>query len=438
MNLPAAGRLSTRRTTRRVGSGARAQTASLVAACIRRPALTALVVGLAITASSALLEALNPRNYWLLFEDISCVVAPGAAAIAVAMAAAEGSLEHRPARLGLASSLGLTATGQVVAAIPDLVHRTLAPLSAVSNVCYVVGAVLGVSTLAVTLYRQLEKESRRTVLLDGLVITAAAMTFVFANWLHENTLPGGQAASPADPTVSLLLPLVSALFFASAAAVVVTALTLRIAPSRRGVWAVTIGIVLLAVAWEGWIARFLSGAPDGIEPMDFIFPAGALALGYGGVTWTLARGDGRRYERLARAASDWLPIVAIVGCTALDVMPRSRPLDVDPIAVGTCAVVLLAVLRQRILQNRERLASERLTTEMSDRAATTVSLARLEATPTIEGTAGRICSEALRIDGIDTVVLFAFSPHRRRAHRRCRPDVPARDGGRANSRRQRP
>ena len=103
-------------------------------------------------------------------------------------------------------------------------------------------------------------------------------------------------------------------------------------------------------------------------------------------------------------------MAAIIGCAILDVMPRSRPLEVDPIAVGTCAVVLLAVIRQRMLSSRERVASQRLTTEMSERAAATVSLARLEAAPTIESTADRICSEALRIDGIDTAVLFAFSP----------------------------
>jgi EAL domain-containing protein (putative c-di-GMP-specific phosphodiesterase class I) len=144
--------------------------------------------------------------------------------------------------------------------------------------------------------------------------------------------------------------------------------------------------------------------------MDFIFPAGALIAAYGGVTWTLSRSPSRRYERVALGIADWLPMAAIIGCAILDVMPRSRPLEVDPIAVGTCAVVLLAVIRQRMLSSRERVASQRLTTEMSERAAATVSLARLEAAPTIESTADRICSEALRIDGIDTAVLFAFSP----------------------------
>ena len=415
MNLPAAGRLTPQRFHQRVRPGfrhgLRGGISSLTGSYVRRPGLATLTVGVAISASAALLEALNPQNYWLLFEDISAGVAPTMAAIAVAIAAVGGGAEHRRFRATLAISLGLVALGQLIADIPDLFGRTLVQLGAVSDACYVVGAVLGVAALMVVLYRRLEGEPRRAVILDGLVIAAAATTFVLANWLHQSLLPGGEAAALfADPTVNLFLPLVSALFFASAAAGVVAALALRIEPSRRGVWAVSLGIVLVALAWEGWIGRMLSGSPDGIEPMDFIFPAGALLAAYGGVTWTLERGGGPRYQCLARATSDWLPTVAIVGCAILDVMPRPRPLAVDPIAVGMCGVVLLAVIRQRILQGRERAASERLTTAMSERAAATVSLARLEAAPTIEGTAERICSEAMRIDGIDTVVLFAFSP----------------------------
>src|SRR5665811_2833 len=95
-------------------------------------------------------------------------------------------------------------------------------------------------------------------------------------------------------------------------------------------------------------------------------------------------GGGATYDRVAGAISDWLPIAAIVGCVFLDVMPRQRPLEVDPIAIGTCSVVLLALVRQRSLQGRARSASERLTLEMQERAATTVSMARLEAAATVE------------------------------------------------------
>ena len=389
------------------GPGGRAK--PLLAAYVSRLSLTVLAVGLLVTATSSLLELLNPGNCWLLFEDVSCLVAPVAAALAVAIAASRGDREHRVFRRCMALSIGLTAVGQLIADIPDITHRTIGLAGAAANVCYIAGAALGVVTLTVTLYRRLTPDVRRTVHLDGLVIVSAAMTFVFANWLNQSFLPGNQAAVLfANPTADLFVPLAATLFFGSAGAAVVAAFSLRLAPSPRGVWAVIAGILLLALAWQGWIGRFLSGAPDGIEPMDFIFPAGVLLASYGAVTWSLAKGGGLGFERLASATSDWLPIVAIVGCVALDVMPRSRPLQVDPVAAGTCVVVLLAVARERIIQGRERAVSARLSSEMSERAATSVSLGRLEVAATIEATADRICEEALHIDGIDTVVLFTF------------------------------
>jgi EAL domain-containing protein (putative c-di-GMP-specific phosphodiesterase class I) len=431
VNTPHAGLFA--RSGRRIGrighrGGLRSYAAAFVATYAHRYGLATLTVGFSVTSVSSLLEFLNPGNYWVLFEDISCAVAPMTAAVAVAIASSRGGSEFRVFRRCLALSVGLTAIGQLIADLPDLFGRTFGLLGAVSDVCYVVGAALGIATLTVTLYRQLPADARPTVLLDALVILFAGMTFVFANWLHQSFMPGNQVAFLfADPTSNLLVPLASTIFLASAGAVVVAAFSMKIEPAPRGVWAVTFGMALLALAWQGWIGRFLSGAPDSIEPMDVIFPAGALITAYGGVTWTLARGGGATYERVARTTSDLLPVVAIMGCAILDVMPRTRPLEVDPIAVGTAAVVLLAVMRQWIFQRRERAVSARLTTEISERAATTVSLARLDAAPTIEATAERVCSEALRIDGIDTVVLFAFSPIGvvpiARSGTQCRPIV---------------
>jgi EAL domain-containing protein (putative c-di-GMP-specific phosphodiesterase class I) len=422
MNLPAAGWLGVRRRrpdmrpAAHVGArhglrySIRGRSRILLGLTYQRPGLTIVILGLAVFTISGVLELLNPANCWLLFEDISCAVAPTTAAIAVAVAAARGETEHRRFRRSLAISLSLTAVGQIMADIPDVFHHQFGPLGAASEVCYVVGAVLGAAAMMVVLARRLEPQARRAVLLDGVVIMAAAATLVFANWLHPSLLTErGLADLMADPAANLLVPLVSATFFASAAAAAVAALSLRVEPGARGVWAVGAGIVLLALAWQGWIGRFLAGAPDSIEPMDFIFPAGVLMCGYGGVTWSLRPGGGLRYERFARAIAEWLPMVAIVGCAFLDVMPRARPLQVDPIAVGTCSVVLLAMARHRVLLGRERVTSERLTTEMTDRAATTVALARLEAAATVEESADRICGEALNIGGIDSVTVFAFT-----------------------------
>jgi EAL domain-containing protein (putative c-di-GMP-specific phosphodiesterase class I) len=376
-----------------------------------RLAQTILLVAVVVTAISAVLEFANPGNYWVLFEDISTAVAPGAGALAVAIAASRSEPEHRVFRWVLAFALGLTALGQLVADIPDAFPGTAVPLlRVVSEGCNVIGAMAGILVLWSTVYRRLDGEARRQAFLDGLIIMAASVTFIGADWLLRTAVPGAQVAAVfANPMFNLFVPLASAVFVSTAITTAVCALALRVEPGRRGVWAVVAGVVLIDVAWNGWFGRILSGAPDGIEPMDFIFPAGALMVAYGGLTWTLRPGGGPRYERIARAISEWLPIAAIVGCVFLDVMPRPRPLDVDPIAIGTCLVVLLAVVRLRSLQGSARTASERLTMEMQERAAATVSMALLESTTTVEGTAERICAEALRIDGIDAVVVFVFT-----------------------------
>jgi len=48
----------------------------------QRPGLTIVILGFLVCAASGALELLNPGNYWVLFEDVSCAVAPTAAAVA--------------------------------------------------------------------------------------------------------------------------------------------------------------------------------------------------------------------------------------------------------------------------------------------------------------------------------------------------------------------
>lgn len=370
-----------------------------------------MLVAVAVTAISSLLELVNPANSWVFFEDLACDVAPGLGAIAVAMMAAAGALEHRHFRRAIALALGLTAIGQVVSDLPDALPSVLDPaFEVVSQGCNVVGAIICVVALRRAVYERLEGETRLQSFLDGLIIMAAALTFIIASWLNGSFLPGEQMTSVFEEAAPRLLVLsASAVLVSTCAAVVLGALALRVAPGWRGFWALTAGVLVIDLAWNVWFETVLSGGSDNLSPAGLIFPLGALLTAYGAVTWTLRPGGAARYDRVAGAISDWLPIAAIVGCAILMVMPHPRPLDIDPIAVGTCVVVLLAVARQRMLQDRERTASSRLTGEISERAAATVALARLEAAPSVEETAERICTEALRLAGIDTVALFAFT-----------------------------
>jgi hypothetical protein len=244
MNIPVAGRLGTR-------WGA-------FFLHFDRPGRRVLAAALVLTITSSLLELLNFRNGWLLFEDFGCSLAPAAGALAVAIAAVRGEKEFSWLRWWIAVSLGLAAVGQILRVIPDAMPGVAGPaLGVIADGFNVVAGVLGMSTLMWALGRRLDAEARRAVLLEGLIIMVAVMALVMANWLTLTTLSGPDAAPIfADPASNLLAPMVAASFFASAAAAAVAALTLRIEPVPRGVWATTAGIALIALAWVGWSGRF--------------------------------------------------------------------------------------------------------------------------------------------------------------------------------------
>jgi hypothetical protein len=277
----------------------------------------------------------------------------------------------------------------------------------------------------VVLYRQLEGEARRAVLLDGLVIMAAAMTFVFANWLHQSFLPGEPGGRPVRrPDGQPVRPArLGHVLRQRGGRDRGCASRLRIEPSRRGLG----GEPRDRPAGPGLAGLDRPvpvGQPDTIEPMDFIFPAGALIA-------ALRRRHVDAGERRRTTATSASPAPPPTGC-------RSRPSSAAR-SWTSCrargrsrwtrsrsgrAPWSAGRHRQRILQGRAR----RLGTadhEMSERAATTVSLARLEAAPTIEGTAERdlLGGDADRRHRHRRAV--RLQPHRGGAHRpegsTCRP-----------------
>src|ERR1035437_4910920 len=171
-----------------------------------RRARTILLAGLLVTAVSAVLEFANPGNYWLLFEDISSAVAPGAGALAVAIAASRSTPEHRGYRWVLAIALGITACGQPVADIPDVFPGTSGPLlRVVSEGCNVIGAIVSIAALWRILYGRLEGEARRQACLDGLIIMAASVMPAAAGTAARAGRPRRLAA--ATPVVVAAAPL---------------------------------------------------------------------------------------------------------------------------------------------------------------------------------------------------------------------------------------
>jgi EAL domain-containing protein (putative c-di-GMP-specific phosphodiesterase class I) len=381
---------------------------------LSRPGARLLAAGLFASLCLGGLEFANLGGTWQVFKDIGLPLAPGLGALSLAVAAQNpGSRQHRAFRRSLAVALAAAALGNLLGELPDVGEAASALASSAGDGCAVFGVVFGVATLAKELGSGLRPEARAAVLIDGLIIMVAGGAVVFANWLFQ-AMPQdhGTGSTLADPTSVLFIPLVAASLFAAAGALVMAGLSLRVRPGLEGVWAMTAGMLMMSLAWEGWLARSVAGKPDSSQMWDLVFPIGALAAAYGGISWSLAPDTDKRYARVATAVSDWLPIVAVVSCGALDIMPRQRPLDVDPIAITTFAVIGLTMVRQRLLQGGRREAEDRLGIERQERATATLRLARLEAATSLNEAATRVCEEALLLDVVDGVEVVAFHPAR--------------------------
>ncbi len=371
-----------------------------------------LALGLFASLCLVGLEYANLGGTWQIFEDIQLPLAPGLAALALAVAApSPGRRQHRVFVRSLSVALTAAALSNLLGDVPDFWAGASAVATSAGGGCAVFGAMLGVATLVKELGAGLKPEARAAVLMDGLIIMVAGGAVVLAIWLFHATPPGsGTSPVLADPTSELFIPLVAAGMLAAAGALVMAGLALRVRPRFQGVWAMTFGILMMSLAWCGWLARSVAGTPDTIEIWDLLFPLGAVAVAYGGISWSLTPGAGEHYARVATAVSDWLPIVAVVSCGALDIMPRQRPLDVDPIAITTFAVIGLTMARQRLLQGDRRQAEDRLGVERKERATATLRLTRLEAAASLNEAAARVCEEALLLDAVDRVEVLVFHP----------------------------
>ncbi len=276
----------------------------------------------------------------------------------------------------------------------------MAPAALLANAVFVIGASLSIAAILPALYRRLDGRSALSAGLDGGIILTAAVTVLVTSWRTGQT----SLVAPLE----LVLPVFSAALFASAGIAIVSALSMRIEPAPKGIWAGILGVQMVGLAWVLWIDRSLHGLTrDG--PISILFSAGILVVTYAWLTWSEEVADDERYLRLARALADWLPIAAILVCVVFAAVPHGRLNGLDLAPVGTAVVIMLTIGRQRVLVASERHASRQLAGEVEERAQTMLSLARLEQADTLESTAEQICDEVLRLDGIDSAAVYAFT-----------------------------
>ncbi len=359
-----------------------------------RPGLI-LLVGCVATAVLAVLDVGNVGGEKARFEDALVVVAAAATTLTLAILARRpltGVLRYRP----LALAVALTGAAMVILNAAPVVGEV--PAAAAANILFICGGVSSVVVILPSLYHRLDRHELATAGLDGAIMVSAGITLVLTVW---------RAGQGSDDVGEVFVLVLAAALFASAGMAAILAFDLRAAPAFRGVWPAIVGVSIVGLSWILWIdLTFRGQTRDALTSL--LYSGGILMMGYAWMTWNEDVGSGRIYDRIARNVADWLPIGAIMMCVGVAAVPHGRIEGIDPAPVGTAAVVLFSISRQRLLITRERYASRRLAGEVEERSQTMLSLARLERADSVERTAYRICDEALRLLGIDAARVYAF------------------------------
>jgi EAL domain-containing protein (putative c-di-GMP-specific phosphodiesterase class I) len=361
-----------------------------------RPGLM-LLLGAAATVALIIVALTNAAGLGAAGDDAQVLVSTAASSIALLLMArrpAPSLLRYRPLALAIAlAGLGIAA---VDAGSGD------SPAGLIANLSFVASCSLAMACIVPALYRHLDGRTAASAGLDGGIMLLAGTTLLITLW---RTAPD-TVAGPAD----FVMPVLASALFASAGVAAIAALSMRIAPSFRGVWCGIVGVSTLGLCWVIWIDRALHGLGRG-PIVGAFFSIGIFIVTYAWMTWSEEIGGGQLYARVSRSLADWLPIAAILLCVAVAAAPHGRVEGLDPAPIGTATVIMLTIARQRLLILSERRASRHLAREVEERAQTMLSLGRLEQAESLEATARRICGEALRLDAIEAAGVYTFGPN---------------------------
>ncbi len=362
----------------------------------------AIVVAVAVGIALFRLYPLTSETAFVL-DSLQQLVVISVATVALALAARSGTRSQRRLRGGVALAFAVTMIGIIAWNLEPGGSTSASPIA---DATFIVGGAIGLAVVVPALFGGLDRSALIAVGLDAAILFAGAATLVLAVWLGEDRATRTQT--------ELLGLFAGAAVIAGSAAGVIALFAKRIRPALEGAWAAVAGLFAIALAWIIWLGMETEHAVSGATPAGFIFSFGAIAVAYGCVTWDERPSDNPTYARWATVAADILPIGAIVLAVAFVAVGETR---FPWVAMGTGAVILLAVARQAFLLRSERRAradeqraARRLADEVRERSDTIFALSRLDTGPTPEATARAICREALRLDGIDVAIVSTFTP----------------------------
>ena len=365
-------------------------------------AIAALAVGATATAFFSVLAMRAEGEAALAFDNAQQLVAIMAAIGALLVVRPAGDREQRRIHAALALALALGSIGFLV--WDSAPSPTAASITA--DVFFLAATAAVIVGVGATIFRGLDRPMVAAVALDTLIFVLGVITAVLMVW-NRTGGPAGGDASPRALVGAVVL-------YSAAAASVIGLIARRIKPSARGPWSVVLGVCAIGSSWLLWLDGAARGGGALISPADFLFSLGVFAAAFGGVTWSTPRSVSAASEQVARRAGDLFPVLAVVAAAALELVPR-RTSGIDEVTLFASGTMLAAMARQVLLlrsarraRDAERRISDHLAREIEDRSATILALSRLEPGDTPEVTAQRICAEALRLDGIDFVVVRAF------------------------------
>ena len=328
----------------------------------------------------------------LLADNIQELVALTGAAAGLGLACRHRSGKTRWFLVALALSLAGASLGMLAW---DL------SLPGVGDALFVLGVAIAVAAIVPAIFGGLERGLVIGIATDAVILFLTGVVLVASTTGHDLT---------DDRTGVIGLVLLVATVAACAFALIAR----RIRPAWGGPWTLISGAAFIGASWWMWSGD--AAAPTTVGLSDFTFSAGVLLIAFGGMTWSTRASYSPRFERLAPMLATVIPAAAILASLATAAIYHGAAIR-NLVGVATAAVIVTGVARQVHLYVRESraLAAEHragvgLAAEISERAATLLSLQRLTPGATFEETAQEVCREALQLDAVDLAVIRMYGP----------------------------
>jgi diguanylate cyclase (GGDEF)-like protein/PAS domain S-box-containing protein len=301
-----------------------------------------LGLALVLALGAAILTALDEGGQVVLWENAHWTLFYGVGlALGIhGVRAATGRERRVRAAIALASAIWLA--GQLTWIVQSALGLVFAPSP--SDVLSLAALLPTVVALDLAVRHVVARRERLGLYLDAAITflaIASVVTLLFGHLVRSDTLVA-EALLLSFPVACLSV----------AGAGLIAALATRARPRRGGLYALLIGTLLLGAGYVPWVAYAPAVTPPG-SWSNYLFSAGAVALGVAAATFRLDTPVRTGADRLGTIIRDGLPAIAValaVGCLIAasnleTISPFVRPLG--------WAVILTAVIRQMLLV-RER------------------------------------------------------------------------------------